>query len=47
MADISSLGDLRPVDMLDTTDTGYVDNREFTPIPEAGRWLVVVDMNRS
>ena len=38
MADISSLGELRPVEPLDLD--AYADNREFTSIPKAGRYVV-------
>lgn len=38
MADISALGELKAVEPLDLEN--YADNKEFTPIPKAGRYTV-------
>ena len=38
MADISNLGEMRPVEQLDLEN--YADNKEFTAIPKAGRYTV-------
>jgi len=38
MASISELGELRPIEPLDMD--GYQDNKDFTPLPKAGRYSV-------
>jgi hypothetical protein len=38
LADISALGELRPIEPLDLEN--YADNKEFTSIPKAGRYIV-------
>ena len=38
MADISALGELRPVEQLDLAN--YADNKEFASLPKAGRYTV-------
>lgn len=38
MADISALGQLKPIEPLSMAE--YSDNKEFTAIPKAGRYLV-------
>lgn len=40
MASISELGELKPIEQLDLTDDVYVDQKEYTSIPKAGRFTV-------
>lgn len=40
MADISALGELKPVETLDLSDANYKDAGEAAPLPKAGRYTV-------